>query len=69
MASFKGNDPEIQDGPLTSYLMNLILIRVPDYMETVKQDREMVERWKDEADSILIFVCAGSTIVCIFPSK
>jgi hypothetical protein len=69
MASLKGNDPEIQDGLLTSYLMNLILIRVPDYTETEKQDQEMVERWKDEADSILTFVCAGSTIICIFPSK
>ena len=58
------DDIEIQDGLLTLYLMNLLLIRVPDYMETEKQDKEMVERWKNEADSILVFVCAGSTIIC-----
>ncbi len=63
--------------------MNRVLIRVPGetyggsqasgrpwsiYLtETEKQDKEMVERWKGEADSTLIFVCAGPTILCIFP--
>jgi hypothetical protein len=62
-------DPEKQNGLLTLYLMSLILIRVPDFMETERQDKEMVERWKNEADSLLVFVCAGFTIICSFPSK
>lgn len=33
--------------------------------EIEKQDKEMIERWKDEADTNLVFVCAGSTIVYI----
>ena len=61
------NDIENQQGLLTPYLMSLrlILVRVPEFEETERQDKEMVERWKDEADSILLFVCAGSTIICI----
>ena len=62
---FRGNDVEKQEGLLTLYLMNLILIRIPDFTKIERQDKEMVERWKDEADSILLFVCAGSTIICI----
>ncbi len=72
---------EAQGGLLTFCLMNRILIRVPGEIdggssgrlwsiyltETEKQDKEMVERWKGEADSALIFVCAGPTILCIFP--
>ena len=72
MGSLKENDPEIQDGLLAFYLsMNLILIRIPDSsMEIViARQREEIERWKDDADSILVFVCARSTIICIFPSK
>ena len=33
--------------------------------ETKELDKEMIERWLGEADSIIIFVCAGSTILCI----
>ena len=32
------------------------------YLEEIeKQDNEMIERWKGEADSTIIFVCAGPT--------
>ena len=55
-----------KEGQLTPYLMSLILIRVPEYEETERQDKEMVERWKGEADSILVFVCAGSTIISAY---
>ena len=33
--------------------------------EIEKADEETFERWKDEADSALVFVCAGPTILCI----
>ena len=33
--------------------------------EIEKADKEMFERWKDEADSALVFVCASPTILCI----
>ena len=37
------------------------------YLEEIeKQDDEMVERWKGEADSTIIFVCTGLTILSIF---
>ena len=61
-------------GLLTLYLMVPILIHVPgeidggssgELREIEKQNKEMVERWKDEADTGLVFVCAGSTIICI----
>ena len=55
-----------QEGLLTPYLMILILIRVPEYKEIERQDKEMVERWKGEADSILVFVCADSTITSAY---
>ena len=66
------------EGLLTLYLINPILIRVPggtyfdssdELAEVDRQDKDMVERWKSEADSVLVFVCAGSTILCIFHSK
>ena len=63
------------DGGLsTLYLMDPILIHVPgeidkgtsgELTEIEKQDKEMVKRWKDEADTGLVFVCAGSTIIYI----
>ena len=63
------------DGGLsTLYLMDPILIDVTGEInegsfgeptEIEKQDKEMIERWKDEADTNLVFVCAGSTIVYI----
>ena len=37
--------------------------------ELEKRNERMVERWKDEADKVVTFVCAGSTILCIFRSK
>jgi len=46
MASFKGNDPEIQD----------------DFTETERQDKVMVERWRDEADSVLVFAGLFSAV-------
>ena len=61
-------------GMLALYLINRILIRVPEknndgasamFEETERLDKEMVERWLGEADSIIIFVCADSTILCI----
>ena len=69
------------DGLLTLYLISPILIRVSggtyfdpsdklaDDKLADKEDGEMVERWKSEADSVLVFVCASSTILCIFHSK
>ena len=69
MVSIKGNHPEIPDGQLTFYLMNIILIRIPDISAEVERQSNQIDRWKDEADSVLTFVCAGSTIICIFPSK
>jgi hypothetical protein len=65
-------------GMLTLYLTNRILIHVPEkggygssdtFEETERLDKEMVERWLGEADSIIIFVCTGSTFLCISPSK
>ena len=61
-------------GLLTFYLMDPILIHVPgeidrgssgELTEIEKRDKEMVERWKDEADTGLVFVCAGSTVICM----
>lgn len=71
--------PEIQGqgGLLTLYLMNSILIDVlgescsdpsSDLMEMERLCKEM-ERWKSEADTLLVFVCAGFTIFGILPSK
>ena len=66
------------DGLLIPYLMNPILIPVPggtyfgtpdELAEMDRQDKEMVERRKSEADSVLVFVCADSTTLCIFHSK
>ena len=66
------------DGLLTLYLINPILIPVPggpcfdsshELSEEDKHDNERVERWKSEADTVLVFVCASSTILCIFHSK
>lgn len=37
------------------------------YLEEIeKQDGEMIERWKGEADSTIIFVCISPTILSIF---
>jgi hypothetical protein len=64
---------QAQAGMLTLYLMNCILIHSPgetdggsssEPSEIEKADKEMFERWKDEADSALVFVCVGSTILC-----
>ena len=33
--------------------------------EIEKQDDEMVERWKGEADTTIIFVCTGPTILSV----
>lgn len=61
-------------GMLTLYLMDRTLIQVPEknndgasamFKEKEELDKEMIERWLGEADSIIIFVCAGSTILCI----
>ena len=69
MASLKKDDVESQHGLLTFYNMNLILIRIPDFSTEIERQSKEIERWKDEADSVLVFVCASSTIICIFPSK
>ena len=37
----QGNDTENQRGLLTPYLMSLILIRVPEFEGTERQDKEM----------------------------
>ena len=67
-----------QGGTLDLYLMNSILIHVPEkdndgysatFEETERLDKEMVERWLGEADSVIIFVCASSTILSISPSE
>jgi hypothetical protein len=60
------------NGMLTFYLLNRILIYVPEkdndaFKETERLDKEMIERWLGEADSVIIFVSAGSTILCILP--
>ena len=61
---------QAQAGMWTLHLMNRILIHSPEETdggssgepsEIEKQDKEMFERWKDEADGALLFVCAGST--------
>jgi hypothetical protein len=69
----------VQGGLLTLYLMNHILIHVllgeiccgssSETTETERLDKEMVERWKSEADTVLVFVGASSTILGAFPSK
>lgn len=55
-------------------LINLILMHPPgmpdggsssEPSEMEKVDQEMFERWKDEADNALVFVCANSTILRI----
>ena len=80
-ASQLEHETEVHGGLLTLCLMIHILIRVPGEIgggssgrlwsmyltETQNQDKEMVERWKGEADSALIFVCASPTILCVFP--
>ena len=67
---------QLELGLLILCLISHVLIRVPGetgggfsdrlwsmYLnETQDQDKEMVERWKGEADSALIFVCASPTI-------
>ena len=62
------------DGLLALLLMDPILIHLPgeidggsagDVTEIEKQDKEMVERWKDEADTGLVFVCASCTFICM----
>lgn len=68
---------EDQGGMLTLSVMNRILTRVLGEIhggsadelmpEIEKQDREMCERWKGEADSHLIFVRAHPTIFFIVP--
>ena len=62
---------------LTLSVMNRILTRVLGDIygdsagelipEIEKQDREMCERWKEEADTTLIFVSAPPTILFIVP--
>jgi hypothetical protein len=60
--------------------MDRVLIHIPaeihggrgspnDLTDIEEQDKAMVEKWKDEVDTVLVFVCAGSTILGIFPSK
>ena len=58
---------EAHSGLLTLYLMNRTLIHVPGVTnarspagltEIERLDKEMVERWKGEADTVLVFVCA-----------
>jgi hypothetical protein len=68
-----------QGGLLTLSVFNRILTRVPGDIyggsvgelmpEIEKQDKEMCERWKEEADSYLIFVRAYPTILFIVPYK
>ena len=67
-----------QGGTLELYLMNSILIHVLEkdndgysatFEEIERLDKEMVERWLGEADSVIIFVCASSTILSISPSE
>ena len=69
MASLKENDPEIQDGLLTFYHMNIILICIPDSSMEIERRHEEIKGLKKETDSLLVFVCAGSTLICIFLSK
>lgn len=68
---------EAEGGLSTLSLMDRILTYIPGEIyegssgeltpEIEKEDREMVQRWKEEADSTLIFVCASPTFLCIFP--
>ena len=67
-----------QWGMLALYLMNHILIRVSEknkddpsakFKETQELDKNMVDIWLAEADSVVVFVCARSTILSISPSK
>ena len=65
---------EDQGGLLSLYIINRILIHVPvardrDTSSELTENEEITERWKEEVDSALVFVCAGPTILCIFPSK
>ena len=70
-------DSEAQGGQLTPPLIDRILIRVPGGIygdrpgeltpEIEKLDKQMVERWKEEAQTTLIFVCASLMILCIVP--
>ena len=59
---------------LALYLMNHILIRVSEknkddpsakFKETQELDKNMVDIWLAEADSVVVFVCARSTILSI----
>ena len=65
-------------GTLALFLMNSILIHVPEksddgssatFEETERLDKEMIERWLGEADSVIIFVCASFTTLSTSPSK
>ena len=49
------------DGLLTFCPMDRILICAPE------QAKKSIERYKDEAKQALIFVCAGLTILYMFP--
>ena len=37
--------------------------------ELLENSKEIVERWKEEVDSAVVFVRAGTTILCKYPSK
>ena len=69
MASLKENDPQIQHGLLNFCLINPILIRMRDSSAVIERQNKEMEEWKHEADSVLVFVCAGFTIIRIFLSK
>jgi hypothetical protein len=65
---------QAQAGMSALHLINRILILSPgetdggsssEPSDIEKVDKEMFERWKDEADSALVFVCTGSTTLCI----
>ena len=59
-------------------MMDGILIHVPgvinasspaELTEIERVDKETVGRWKGEADTVLMFVCACSIMLCIVPSN
>ena len=66
---------QVQGCQLKYCLIILILTHLPgeicggsssELTETERLDKEMVERWKSEADSVLVFVCAGFTILGVY---